>query len=93
MKRTLKVLSVCLVLSTAAVATAGPLVRGGASPALPASAADVTESLVSAVVRWFIGLWAADTAPPPPTPPGPTTNGPGDNGSCVDPDGRPCREH
>lgn len=92
MKRTLKVLSVCLVLSTAAVATAGPLARSGATPILPASAADTTESMLSAVMRWFIGLWAADTAPPPPAPPGPTMYGPGDNGSCVDPDGRVCRQ-
>lgn len=94
MKRTLKVLSVCLVLSTATVAAAGPLTRSAATPILSERAADDAGSMMSAFVRWIFGLWDSDTSSSEPTPPPPPqTNGPGDNGSCVDPDGRPCREH
>jgi len=94
MKRTLKVLSVCLVLSTAAVAAAGPLTWSAATPILSERAADDAGSMLSDLVRWFIGLWDSDTSSSePPPPPGPHTNGPGDNGSCVDPDGGPCRDH
>jgi hypothetical protein len=98
MKRALQIFSVCLVLGTASVATAGAWAQSGDAPAVTERAGDHGGPFLSVMTRWLFELWTAvvgpestDPSAPAPTPPVSPTGGPhGDNGSCVDPDGNPC---